>query len=227
MDILEHADAQALLADAALSAAAVRNCAPQLEAFVARYLPLFPRPEQRDHARTVLAGKLTGLQRKTTEPIATQAGQKRRPLQLFVGAGGWQDDAVLAELRRHVAEEVADDDGIWVLDSSGFPKKGTRSCGVSRQWCGRLGKVDNCQVGVFLGYASRRGKALLDARWYLPLEWAEDPQRRAETYVPPQVAFQEEWRIALAPLERASAGLPTGWGGGDDALGRWVRLEGP
>jgi hypothetical protein len=123
MDMLEHPDAQALLADAELSAAAVRSCAPHLEAFVARCLPLFPRPEQRDHARTVLAGKLTGLQRKTTEPIVTQAGQKRRPLQLFVGADGWKDDTVLAELRRHVAEELAEDDGIWILDGSGFPKR--------------------------------------------------------------------------------------------------------
>jgi SRSO17 transposase len=225
MDILEHADAQALLADAALSAAAVGSCAAQLEAFVARYLPLFPRSEQRDHARTVLAGKLTGLQRKTTEPIATQAGQKRRPLQLFLGAGGWQDDAVLAELRRHVAEELADDDGVWVMDSSGFAKKGTQSCGVSRQWCGRLGKVDNCQVGVFLGYATSRGKALLEARLYLPKEWADDPQRRADTYVPPEVVFQEEWRIGLTLLERASVGLPRGWVTGDDTFGRCSELR--
>jgi SRSO17 transposase len=225
MDILEHADAQALLADAELSAAAVRSCAQHLEAFVARYLPLFPRPEHRDHARTLLAGKLTGLQRKTTEPIATQAGQKRRPLQLFVGAGSWEDDAVLAELRRHVAEELADPDGVWILDGSGFPKKGTQSCGVSRQWCGRLGKVDNCQVGVFLGYASRRGKALLDARLYLPKDWAEDPRRRAETYVPPGVVFQEGWRIALDLLEAASAGLPTGWVTGDDEYGRCSELR--
>src|SRR5712692_5368998 len=225
MDILKHADAQALLADAELTAAAVRSCAQHLEAFVARYLPLFPRPEHRDHARTLLEGKLTGLQRKTTEPIATQAGQKRRPLQLFVGAGGWNDDAVLAELRRHVAEELAEDDGIWILDGSGFPKKGTQSCGVSRQWCGRLGKVDNCQVGVFLGYASRRGKALLDARLYLPKDWADDARRRAETYVPPGVVFQEGWRIALDLLEAASAGLPTGWVTGDDEFGRCSALR--
>jgi SRSO17 transposase len=225
MDILKHADAQALLADAELSAAAVGSCAQHLEAFVARYLPLFARPEQRAHARTVLAGKLSGLQRKTTEPIATQAGQKRRPLQLFVGAGGWEDDAVLAELRRHVAAELAEDDGIWILDGSGFPKKGTQSCGVSRQWCGHLGKVDNCQVGVFLGYASRRGKALLDARLYLPKEWAEDPQRRAETYVPRGVVFQEGWRIALALREKASGGLPTGWVTGDDEFGRCRELR--
>lgn len=225
MDILEHADAQALLDDAKLSAAAVRRCAEQLAAFVTRYLPLFPRQEHRDHARTLLHGKLSGLQRKTTEPIATQAGQQRRPLQLFVGAGGWEDDAVLAELRRHVAEELAEDDGIWILDGSGFPKKGTLSCGVSRQWCGRLGKVDNCQVGIFLGYASRRGKALLDARLYLPKDWVDDPQRRAETYVPPDIVFQEGWRIALALLEKASGGLPTGWVTGDDEFGRCSALR--
>src|SRR5215831_15710018 len=110
MDILEHPDAQALLEDAALSAAAVRTCTDHLEGFVSRYLPCFHRAEQRQHARTVLEGKLSGLQRKTTEPIATRAGQKRRPLQLFVGAGGWQDAQVTAELRRHVAEEVGDAD---------------------------------------------------------------------------------------------------------------------
>lgn len=210
MDILKHPDAQALLADAELSAAAVRSCATHLEAFVARYLPLFPRQEHRGHARTVLQGKLTGLERKTTEPIATQAGQQRRPLQLFVGAGGWDDDTVLAEWRRHVAEELADPEGVWVLDGSGFPKKGTQSCGVARPWCGRWGKVDNCPVGVFLGYASRRGKALLDARWYLPKDWAEDPQRRAATYVPAHVVFQAGWRIALDLLEAGSAGRPAG-----------------
>src|SRR2546425_40033 len=105
MTILEHPDAQALLQDAALSADAVRSCADALAAFAQRYLPLFHRSEQRDHALTILRGKLTGLQRKTTEPIATQAGLARRNLQQFVGEGGWDDDAVLAELRRHVAQE--------------------------------------------------------------------------------------------------------------------------
>src|SRR5438067_7051728 len=140
MDILDHPQAQALLADADLSPAAVAACEAHLAAFARRYLPLFLRTEHRDHALTVLRGKLTGLQRKTTEPIATAAGQKRRPLQLFVGAGGWDDRAVLDELRRHVKEELADPDGVFVLDPSTFPKKGDASCGVARQWCGRLGK---------------------------------------------------------------------------------------
>src|SRR5690348_14623991 len=106
MDLLEHPDAQPLLQDADLSPAAVRACANHLEAFLGRYLPRFRREEQRAHARTLLRGKLTGLQRKTTEPIAAQAGEKRRPLQLFVGAGGWDDQAVLRELRAHARAEI-------------------------------------------------------------------------------------------------------------------------
>ena len=225
MDILDHPDAQALLADADLSAAAVRSCAASLTAFAQRYLPLFRRQEQRGHALTVLRGKLTGLQRKTTEPIATAAGQKRRPLQLFVGAGGWDDRPVLDELRRHVGEELADPDGVFILDPSAFPKKGEESCGVARQWCGRLGKVDNCQAGVFLAYASRRGKALLDARLYLPEDWAADARRRAKAHVPPGVAFAEKWRIGLELLDRARADLPGRWVVGDDEFGRCTELR--
>jgi SRSO17 transposase len=225
MDILDHPQAQALLQDADLSPAAVAACEGHLAAFAQRYLPLFHRQEQRGHALTVLRGKLTGLQRKTTEPIATQAGQKRRPLQLFVGAGGWADRPVLDELRRHVREELADPEGVFVLDPSAFPKKGDDSCGVARQWCGRLGKVDNCQAGVFLAYASRRGKALLDARLYLDRDWAADGKRRAKTYVPADVAFAEKWRLGLELLDRARADLPGGWVAGDDEFGRCTELR--
>jgi SRSO17 transposase len=225
MDILDHPDAQTLLADAVLTPQAVRSCADRLSAFAQRYLPLFQRQEQRGHALTILSGKLTGLQRKTTEPIALQAGQHRRNLQLFVGAGGWQDRPVRAELRRHVAEELADPEGVFILDGSGFPKKGAGSCGVARQWCGRLGKVDNCQVGYFLAYAASRGKALLDARLYLPQDWAEDPQRRAQTHVPDEVPFQEGWRLALELLDQARQGLPGGWVVGDDEFGRASELR--
>ena len=131
--LLEHPDAQALLADADLSPEAVRACAEHLENFIKRYLPCFARTEHCDHARTVLRGKLSGLKRKTTEPIARAAGQKRRPLQLFVGAGGWQDQTVTAELTRHLAEELADPQAVLILDNHGVPKKGDDSCGVARQ----------------------------------------------------------------------------------------------
>jgi SRSO17 transposase len=226
MTILEHPQALALLQDATVSADAVRSCADALTAFARRYLPLFHRSEQRDHALTMLRGKLTALQRKTTEPIAAQAGLKRRNLQLFVGDGGWHDDPVLAELRRHVGEELADPDAVFVLDGSGFPKKGADSCGVARQWCGRLGKVDNCQVGYFLAYAAPRGCALVDARLYLPAEWAADPARRTKTHVPADVVFQEGWRVALGLLDRARADLPGRWVTGDDEFGRASALRG-
>src|SRR3954454_15898126 len=193
MTLLDHADAQRLLRDADLEPAALRDCAAGLHAFAQRYLPLFPRREQRDHALVVLRGKLTGLERKTTEPIATQARLDRRPLQLFVGAAKWDDRAVLAELRRHVADEVGDADATFILDSSGFPKKGTESCGVGRQWCGRLGKLDNCQVGVFLAYAATSGYGPLDRRLYLPEDWAEDRARRLKCHVPREIQFQEKW----------------------------------
>jgi SRSO17 transposase len=225
MDILDHPDAQPLLQDAELSPDAVRSCAGRLETFVARYLPLFYRQEQRQHALTVLRGKLTGLQRKTTEPIATQAGQQRRPLQLFVGAGAWHDRPVLTELAHHVAQDIGHAQGVFILDSSGFAKKGTDSCGVARQWCGRLGKLDNCQVGVFLAYAAPQGHALLDARLYLPDDWAADTARRAQTHVPDEVVFAEKWRLGLALLDQARAVVPGRWVVGDDEFGRSCELR--
>ena len=225
MDLLDQPEAQPLLDDADLSAAAVAACADALERFLGRYLPRFTRKEHHGHARTILRGKLSGLERKTTEPIATDAGQERRPLQLFVGAGGWDDDAVLAELRAHVAAEIGHPQAVWVLDGSGFPKKGTDSCGVARQWCGRLGKIDNCQVGVFLAYVAPRGCTLLDRRLYLPADWAADRQRRQRCHVPKEVVFQESWRLGLALLDGARATLPGPWVTGDDEFGRCTELR--
>ena len=126
----------------------------------------------------------------------------------------------MAELRQHVREELAEPDGVVVIDPSAFPKKGTESCGVGRQWCGRLGKVDNCQVGVFLAYAAKAGYAPLDRRLYLPEDWADDEARREKCHVPPEVKFQEKWRIALDLLDRSLPGLPHGWITGDDEFGR-------
>jgi SRSO17 transposase len=219
MSLLEHPRAQALLADAELSADDVAGCRHRLTAFLQRYLPCFYRAEQRDLARVVSEGRLSDLQRKTSEPIARLAGQHRKPVQHFVGAGAWDDDAVLAELRRHVAADLGHPDAVLVLDPSAFPKKGTASCGVGRQWCGRLGKVENCQVGVFLAYAAPAGHALVDRRLYLPADWAADRQRRRRCHVPRGVTFREGWRIALDLVGRC-AGLPHGWVTGDDELGR-------
>ena len=149
MSLLKCKEARVLLDDATLAASTVRGCRGRLKGFLERYLPLFYRYEQRDLAELVLAGRLSHLERKTSEPIARRAGVARKPVQHFVGAGGWDDDAVQGEVRRHVAEEFDDSDSTLALDGSAFPKKGTESCGVKRQWCGRLGKQDNCPVGVF------------------------------------------------------------------------------
>jgi SRSO17 transposase len=176
--LLDHPEAQALLADATLTPEAVEGGQDRLTAFLQRYLPQFYRSEHRGQATTVLRGLLSGLERKTCEPIASQAGRHRKTLQTFVGSGAWEDEAVMGELRPHVREERAEPDGVMVIDPSAIPKKGTESCGVARQGCGRLGKVENCQVGVFLAYAAESGYAPLDRRFYLPEDWADDADRR-------------------------------------------------
>src|SRR5262249_41660211 len=159
--------------------------------------------EQRANAALVIRGLLSGLQRKTCEPIAVEAGVHRKPIQFLVGAGRWDDEAVMAELRRHVREGLADDRAVIVLDATTFPKSGGDSCGVARQWCGRLGKQENCQAGVFLACAAPGGYAPLDRRLYLPEDWALDAARREKCHVPEDVVFQEEWRIAADLLRRS------------------------
>jgi SRSO17 transposase len=159
------------------------------------------------------------LERKTSEPIARAAAKPRRALQRFVGAGQWDDETVMAELRVEVREELGDANGVLVLDPSSFPKKGTESCGVQRQWCGRLGKTDNCQVGVFLTYAAAKGHAPLDRQLYLPESWAKDKKRRKKCAVPAKVKYQPKWQIGLALLKRNRA-VPHAWVTGDDEFGR-------
>lgn len=150
MSLLDHPEAQAILADAVVTPDAVRDRTDRRTAFLQRDLPRFYRIEQRATEALVIHGRLGGLERKTSEPIAIEAGLPRKPIQFFADSGKWDGEAVMAEPRAHVGEEVADTDGVVVVDGSTFPKKGTESCGVARQWSGRLGKVDNCQVGVFL-----------------------------------------------------------------------------
>src|SRR3954447_24127043 len=232
MSLLGHPEAKALLADAVLTPEAVRGCEDRLAAFLGRYLARFRRAEQRANATLVLRGLLGGRGRKPGEPIAVEAGVPRKPIQFLVGAGRWDDEAVMAELRAHVHEELADERAILILDPSAFPKSGSESCGVARQWCGRLGKQDNCQIGVFLAYAAPGGYAPLDRQLYLPEDWASDPVRREKCHVPESVTFQESWRIAGDPLEGCRRGLPHAWVAGDDEMGRpapfrsWLRRHG-
>lgn len=229
--LLERPAARGLLDDAELHAATVRGCQERLTPFLQRYLPLFYRVEQRNHARVVIEGKLSGLERKTSEPIARWAGQERKPIQVFVGAGGWDHEAVTRGLRVHVAAEIGDADGILIVDGSAFVKKGDNSCGVKRQWCGRLGKVENCQVGVFLTYATAHGRAPLDRQLFLPEDWANDAARRKQCHVPDTVVFQKKWQIAQALIERSGKDVPHRWVVADDEFGRvsawraWLRQQ--
>ncbi len=218
--LLAHPQGQALLADAEVTPAQVQGCRRRLGQFLERYVPRFYRKEQGHHARIVVEGLLSGLERKTAEPIARDHGVPRKPIQFFVGSGKWDDEAVMAELRRHVVETLSDPEGVLVFDPSAFPKKGTHSCGVARTWCGRLGKVENCQIGLFLAYATGRGQGPLDRRLYLAKDWAADRARRAECHVPKEVKFQERWRMALAMVDRHGASVPHAAVAAADEFGR-------
>jgi SRSO17 transposase len=220
MSLLEQPQAEALLADAEVTAGQVQGCRWRLERFLERYVPLFYRKEQGHNARIVVEGLLSGLERKTAEPIAREHGVPRKPIQFFVGSGKWEDEAVMAELRQHVVETLGDPQGVLVFDPSAFPKKGTHSCGVERAWCGRLGKVENCQIGLFLAYATQRGQGPLDRRLYVPRGWAADRVRREECHVPKGVTFQERWRMALTMLDRHRASVPHVAVAADDEFGR-------
>lgn len=224
MSLLQRKEAKLLLGDAVLSASTVGSCRRRLTQFLQRYLPLFYRQEQRENAELVIRGRLSALERKTCEPIARAAGVERKPVQQFVGAGKWDDEAIQRELRRDVAEAFGDDNATLVVDGSGFPKKGTESCGVQRQWCGRLGKVDNCQVGVFLSCVSKGRVGPVGRRLYLPDTWAKNTVARRKCHVPRGVRFAEKWQIALKLIEE-SRDVPHGWITADDEFGRVIAFR--
>jgi SRSO17 transposase len=198
----------------------VAQCTESLSRFIDRYRPLVYRTEQEEHLQIYLQGLVGGLERKSIEPIATAHGLYRRPLQHFVGAGKWSDPLIRSEMQHHVVEEIGSPDGVLVLDGSGFPKSGPESVGVQRQWCGRLGKIENCQVGIFLAYSALGGIALLDGELYLPESWASDRVRRDKCHVPDDVEFKTNWQLADALLERVAPHVPHSWITADDEFGR-------
>jgi SRSO17 transposase len=179
-----------------------------LDRFLDPYRALMARGEQRKHLGVLVSGLLSDLERKSVEPIAVRSGLPRRPLQRFVGAGRWDDRLVREMIRTEAADEIGDPGGALVVDNSGFHKQGNESVGVERQWCGRLGKVDNCQVGYFLVYSTPKGDALVDAQLYLPKSWADDAARRELTAVPRERRFLKGWELADELIAAASPHLP-------------------
>src|SRR5215204_7136877 len=184
-----------LLADAEVRPGLLRGVLPRLGAFLEPFTEAMRSPEQRVNARHYVQGLLSDLPSKDAESIAYLHGRDRQGVQKFIGQADWDHRPLLAELARQVGTELGEADGVLVFDPSAFPKKGTQSVGVQRQWCGRLGKLENCQVGIYLGYVSGREHALADFRLYLPKEWGTRRQRAAG--VPRAVRFRTRHELAL------------------------------
>ena len=179
----------------------VEGFVDELRRFHARFRHCFGRSEPRDHFFRYMMGQFSSLERKSIEPIAleTQA-TSIRAMQRSLSDADW-DDAQMRHTYHHlVSEDLGELDGVVIVDESGFAKKGKDSVGVARQYCGSLGKVDNCQVGVFAGYASRQGYALVDKRLFMPEPWFSDDYalRRAKCGVPPDLPFQSKPQLAAA-----------------------------
>jgi len=201
-----------MLAQAEVSPELMRDLLKRLEAFVEPFSASLRQPEQRRHAAEYMTGLLSKLERKTGEAIAYLHDQERQGLQKFVGHVPWDHKPLLETLAGQVGEDLGTPDAVIVFDPSAFPKKGTKSVGVKRQYSGTLGRTDNCQVGVFLGYHAPEGHTLIDRRLFLPEEWAEDADRREEAGVPEEVIFRTKPELALEMVADAvAAGMPFRW----------------
>ena len=196
---------------------------PALEGFHARFGRFFRRSEGRAFGREYLIGLTLPIERKNAENIAEGVGAPPRKLQEFLSDSPWDDEGCIGELQRFVGEHLGTPCGVLVLDDTGFPKKGVHSAGVGRQYSGTLGRVDNCQVGVFLGYASTHGHTLVDRRLYLTESWLGDPVKRASprAAVPADIGFRTKLDLAAEMLTRATerGHLPYAWVTADAAYG--------
>src|SRR6187200_258509 len=199
----------------------------ELERLLARFGRLFVRAEPREQAGRYLEGLLGPVERKNGWQLAEAIGDARPWRTQRVLSHVLSDEEAARDLcREHAVERLGAEDAVLVVDESGFVKKGRHSAGVARQYCGTVGKVENCQVGVFLAYCSRRGHALIDRRLYLPEAWAGDAERRRAAKVPEDVPFLTKPEIARAMLARAlDAGVPCDWVLGDEVYGADRRLR--
>jgi SRSO17 transposase len=211
----------------------VEGWAGALEKLVAGLASRFYREAGVRRALSYLGGLLAPLERKNGWQLAEAAGDvSPAAMQDFLTRTRWDADAVRDDLQDYVVEHLGDEAAVLILDESGFLKKGTGSVGVKRQYSGTAGRIENCQVAVFLGYASRHGRALIDRALYLPEEWAADDERRWKAGVPEDITFATKPKLGRALLERAvAAGVPCAWVaadsvyGGDYALRLWLERQ--
>jgi SRSO17 transposase len=204
-----------------------------LDALHGRIAGRFRRSEARERAKRYLAGLLDRIDRKNGWQMAEHLGESGpQGIQRLLNGADWEVDAVRDDLRDYVTEQLGDPAGVLIVDETGFLKKGTKSVGVQRQYSGTAGRRENCQIGVFLGYASPKGRTFLDRALYLPKEWADDPERRREAGIPEEVTFATKPDLATQMLERAfAAAVPAAWVAGDEVYGndsdlrRWLETE--
>jgi SRSO17 transposase len=205
----------------------VHRWAAGLEAVVQRIAPQFGRAEPRRRAAAYLRGLLAPVARKNGWQLAEAAGDRTPDgVQDFLSRVHWDADAVRDDLQAYVVQHLGDADAVLVLDETGFLKKGTKSAGVARQYSGTAGRIENCQIGVFLGDAGRYGQALIDRALYLPADWAKNTERRREARIPEVIGFATKPKLGLAMLERArQAGIPFAWIAGDCVYGADSRIR--
>ena len=220
MDRRFDARLREMLAQAEVPPELIEGLLARLETFVHPFTASLREPEQQRHTIEYLTGLLSKLERKTGEGIAYLHDQERQGIQKFLGQVPWEDQPLLQTLATQVGNDLGAADGVIVFDPSAFPKKGTQSVGVARQWCGRLGKVENCQVGIYMAYASRKGHAIVNTRLYLPEEWTTDRRRCRAAGVPEAIQFRTRHELALEMLDEQGSLLPHAWVAGDDEMGR-------
>ncbi len=193
----------------------------RLEEMLARMGPVFANRCGRDRLALYIRGLLGNVERKNSWQLAEEAGEDTPyAMQQFLYRGRWDPDALARETRCYVIEQLGDREGVLVIDETGFLKKGRHSVRVQRQYSGTAGRVENCQIGVFLGYVSQRGRALLDRELYLPKSWTDDRQRCDKVGVPETVGFRTKPELARSMLQRALAeGVPARWTVGDSVYG--------
>ena len=206
-----------------MDAAAFEQVYGAFQEFHAYFAPLFGRRETRDHSRHYLQALLVQSgERRNAENLSETVPASARVMQRFLAESPWNDDTVIARLQEYLGPRLGHPEAVWVLDGSDFPKQGRKSVGVARQYCGRLGKVANCQAGMFLAYVSPLGRALVDKRLYLPEIWTSDQDRCAAAGVPEErQGYRSKTKLALDMLQRAQerGHLRAGWVAGDDAFG--------
>jgi SRSO17 transposase len=194
----------------------------ELDRVHARIAGRFTRSEPRARAREYVSGLVAGLERKNGWTLAEQAGEVSPDgMQRLLRRADWDVDGVRDDVRDYVVEHLGDRSGVLIVDDTGFLKKGVRSAGVQRQYSGTAGRIENCQIGTFLAYASARGHALIDRELYLPEPWIADRDRCRAAGIPDGVEFATKPRQAVAMLARAfDAGVPFGWVTADEAYGQ-------